>query len=36
LKENKNPNSKYIKVNKKENRVKKLLEHFDFTYEIRL
>jgi hypothetical protein len=34
LKENKTPNSKHIKMNKKENKVKNLLEHFNFTFEI--
>jgi hypothetical protein len=36
LKENKTPNSKHIKKNKKENRVKNLLEQSDFTYEIKI
>lgn len=36
LKEDNTPNSKYIKTNKKENKVKNLPEHFNFTCEIKV
>jgi hypothetical protein len=36
LKENKTPNSKHIKMNKKENRVRNLFEHSNFIYESKI
>jgi hypothetical protein len=35
LKENKTPNPKHIKMNKKENRVRNLPKHSNFTCEIK-